>query len=144
MGKIQSSYYNSNLNKYIGENLPKTFTLIDVDGLQYKRLTNHIRVYEYKQPKERIGRQQLIALKKLAEVFKAVDDLIYFNVGMITLEVVIIRGGEPYDKLEISDLVNGRKFTVINKSIINDFLSMNLTVSDLYNKHMAYETNEAI
>lgn len=144
MGKVASNYFNSDLNEYIGKNLPRTFTLIDVDGLQYKRSKNIIRLYEYKHMNERIGQQQLILLKKLAEIFRLVDDLIYFHIGMCRVEVVIIRGDSPYDEIEISDLVNGRTFTLVGKEIIDKFLSMEIDVNEVYKKRYRNETNEAI
>lgn len=119
MGK----YFNSDLNKYIGENLPRIMTTIDIDLFQVKLSRKIIRFAEYKHTNEKIGVQQLKALKQLAKIANVVNkNSKHFEDWK--LQVLIIRGDEPYDFIEITDLIKDKKYTLKNKEIINKILTL--------------------
>ncbi len=117
------NYFNSELNKYIGENLPRIMTSIDLDLFQVKLSRKIIRFAEYKHIGESMGEQQEKALKQLAKM----ADVINKNKELFdgwTMQVMIIRGNIPYDYIEITDLIMGKFYKVSVKDKINKFLML--------------------
>ena len=117
------NYYNSELNEFIGENLPKIMTSIDLDLLQVKASRKIIRLAEYKHEKEGIGKQQLKAFQRLAKIAKVINK----NSEMFenwTIQVCIIRGNKPYDKIKVHDLITNIEYTCKDQKKINDFLCL--------------------
>lgn len=117
------NYFNSELNKYIGENLPKVMTSIDLDLFQVKVSRKIIRFAEYKHIKERIGYQQLKALQQLAKMAKTININKELFDGW-TMQVMIIRGNVPYDYIEINDLITNKLYKISDKKIINKILTL--------------------
>ena len=118
------AYFNSELNQFIGENLPKIMTSIDLDLLQVKKARKIIRLAEYKHEKESIGYQQLDAFKQLAVIAKKINSHKELFNGW-TLQVCIIRGNKPFDKIEVEDLIHNKKHIFKDQENINDFLCLN-------------------
>ena len=106
-------YFNSDLNKFIGDVLPKIMTSIDCDLLQYKKSKRILRIGEYKHNGEELGYQQNEALKEIARLFKWAMDMGYDR----KLECVIIRGNYPFDKLEIIDFIKNNSFIVEGEDV---------------------------
>lgn len=117
------SYFNSELNKYIGENLPKIMTSIDVDLFQVKLSRKIIRFAEYKHMGEKTGVQQEKALKQLAKMADVINKNNELFEGW-TMQVMIIRGNIPYDYIEITDLITGKFYKVSDKEKIDKFLTL--------------------
>jgi len=117
------NYFNSDLNKYIGENLPKIMTSIDVDLFQVKLSRRIIRFAEYKHVGETTGVQQEKALKQLAKMAGVINKNTELFDGW-TMQVMIIRGNVPYDYIEITDLINGKFYKVAGKKEIDKFLTL--------------------
>lgn len=118
------NYYNSELNEYIGQNLPKIMTSIDADLFQLKFARKIIRIGEYKHDNEKLGLQQEKALKQLGKIARVINKNQNLFDGW-TLQVVLIRGNKPYDKIVVTDFVNETVYTFTNKEKINDFLCVN-------------------
>ena len=117
------NYFNSELNEYIGKNLPRIMTSIDLDLLQVKKRRKIIRLAEYKHEREKVGKQQYDALKILADIAKKIND----NPQLFDnwkLQVLIIRGNKPYDKIEIEDLITDKSHKITDKKQINEFLCL--------------------
>ena len=115
------NYYNSDLNQYIGENLPKVMTSIDLDLLQVKKRRKIIRFAEYKHNNEQVGYQQNEALKKIADIARFVNSNSSLLDGW-TIEVFLIRGNIPFDEMQVHCYVTNKDYHVVNKDKINKFL----------------------
>ena len=107
------TYYNSDLNKYIGEELPRIMTTINVDLLQFKKSKNILRFSEYKHIKEDIGYQQEQVLIELAKAF----DFLNKNNYPIKFECGLIRGDYPFDELSITDYITNTNFTIKDNDV---------------------------
>lgn len=117
------NYFNSELNEYIGKNLPRIMTSIDLDLLQVKKRRKIIRLAEYKHERENVGKQQYDALKILADIAKKINQ----NSELFDnwkIQVLIIRGNKPYDKIKIEDLITDKTHKITDKKTINDFLCL--------------------
>jgi hypothetical protein len=97
------TYFNSDLNKFIA-GLPHIMTSIDVDLLQFKRTRDLLRIGEYKHIGEKMERPQREALNELADAFNFLN----CNGYKRRMEVVILIGNPPFEKLIIQDLTRGR------------------------------------
>lgn len=122
MGKL-NGYYNSELNQYIGESLPKIMTSIDLDLFQVKLSKKIIRFAEYKHLKEGTGYQQQKSLSILSVIAKKINENKNLFDGW-TMEVNIIRGNHPFDYIEVEDLVYNKKQKIDNKKQIDDYLTL--------------------
>ena len=117
------NYFNSELNKYIGEELPKVMTSIDLDLFQIKIERKIIRFAEYKHDKEKIGFQQNKALQIVSKIAKQVNDNpIQFDGWKI--QVLLIRGDYPYNSIEVYDFISNMTYQITEKGSINDFLCL--------------------
>lgn len=114
-------YYNSDLSKFIGEELPKIMTSIDVDLFQVKKSKRVIRIAEYKHEREQLGRQQRDALKLLADGFRKLNTC----KTVWAWEVYLLRGNYPYKKLVCENLITNTKMTLYNEDV-KKFLTMEL------------------
>ena len=112
-------YYNSDLSKYIGDELPKVMTSMDIDIAQHKISKNLIRVAEYKHPGEATGSMQNRLLREIANVFRWAMD----NGYQAKFECGIIRGEYPYESIEYEDYINNTK-TVITGDDVKNFLTL--------------------
>ncbi len=118
------NYFNSELNEFIGKNLPKIMTSIDLDLLQVKASRKIIRLAEYKHKNEGVGNQQLKALKQLAQIAKVVNA----NKKMFddwTIQVCIIRANKPFNEIEVHDLLTNIKWNFKDKKTIENYLCVN-------------------
>lgn len=97
------NYFNSDLNKYINS-LPKIMTNIDCDLFQFKRTKNLLRIGEYKHIGEKMEYPQWEALNELANAFNFLNHNGYKR----KMEIVILIGNSPFEKLIIQDLTRGR------------------------------------
>jgi hypothetical protein len=117
------NYFNSELNRYIGTKLPRIMTSIDLDLLQVKASRKIVRLAEYKHDKESVGDQQDKALKilgKFASVINANPDL--FEGWKV--QVVLIRGNDPYDNISVYCYVTDKTYYLNDKKQINKFLTL--------------------
>jgi len=119
----QGNYFNSELNRYIGENLPKIMTSIDMDLFQVKISRKIIRFAEYKHLNEGVGKQQLKSLEILAKIAKVINANSHLFDNW-KIQVMIIRGNKPYDYIEIKDLCDNCVYKVEDKKEINRFLTL--------------------
>jgi len=97
----EDRYYGSDLNKWIAENCPKTFTTINIDLLLFKRTKGILRIVESKHSSEHMGKSQFEVLKLLAWLFRLANQF----QQKIQFEVYIITGDLPYNQVKITDLV---------------------------------------
>jgi len=114
-------YYNSDLNKFIGEVLPRIMTSIDCDLFQIKKAKKTLRTGEYKHEEENVGYQQNDALKEIARLYKWAMDNGYDR----KLECVMIRGNYPFEKLTIFDYITGLTF-IIEGEDVKKYLTLEL------------------
>ena len=117
------NYYNSELNQFIGENLPKIMTSIDLDLFQVKTARKIIRFAEYKHDKESLKNQQEKALKQLAIIAKVINSNSEMFDGW-TIQVVLIRGNKPFSKIMVHDFLTSKDFIFDNEKDINTFLTL--------------------
>ena len=106
-------YFNSDLNKFIGKELPRIMTSIDCDLLQLKKSKKILRIAEYKHVGEGVGYQQNDALKEIARLYKWAMDNGYDR----KLECHLIRGNYPYTQLEIEDYVTNVTYTLEGEDV---------------------------
>ena len=106
-------YYNSDLNKFIGDVLPRIMTSIDCDLFQLKKSKKILRIGEYKHEEEKLGYQQNDALKEIARLFKWAMERGYDR----KLECVIIRSNYPFEKLTIFDFIAEKTFVVEGEDV---------------------------
>ena len=115
------NYFNSELNRYIGTQLPKIMTSIDLDLLQVKVSRKIVRLAEYKHKNEKIGLQQENALKRLGKFASVINkNPILFDGWQV--QVVLIRGNEPYDNISVYCYVRDKTYYLKDKKTIDKFL----------------------
>jgi len=114
-------YYNSDLNKFIGDVLPRIMTSIDCDLLQHKKSRKILRTGEYKHEEEEVGYQQNEALREVARLYKWAMDKGYDR----KLECVMIRGNFPFEKLTVFDYITGLTF-IIKGEDVKKYLTLEL------------------
>lgn len=110
-------YFNSDLNKFIGENLPNKFTAQDIDLLLIKKSRKKILICEYKHEDEPMSGekgQQSSSLELLSKMKHPEYEL----------DVCIIRGNYPFDKLEVTYLTRKNKKYIYEGFDVWRFLSM--------------------
>jgi 3-deoxy-D-arabino-heptulosonate 7-phosphate (DAHP) synthase len=117
-------YFGSDLNKFIFENCGKKMVVNDIDliMLKHRKGKNDIlRVIESKHTKEKpMIISQKNVLNKLAQVFHQGNSS---NIG-IDLELYVVYGDQPYNKLRICDQINGKTFTIKGRSRVIKWLEM--------------------
>lgn len=117
------NYFNSELNRYIGTKLPKIMTSIDLDLLQVKASRKIVRLAEYKHDKEGVGDQQDKALKRLGKLALVINKNPELFEGW-SVQVVLIRGNEPYDNISVYCYVTDKTYYLKDKNKINKFLTL--------------------
>lgn len=117
----QGNYYNSDLNEFIGTQLPREMTSIDADLFQLKFKRKIIRIGEYKHEKEGLGVQQEKALKQLAKMAKVIKDNPDLFDGW-NLQVVLVRGNKPFTNISVTDFITGNTYDLKTKEQIQAFL----------------------
>jgi len=115
------NYYNSDLNKHIGETLPKIMTSIDLDLLQVKQSRKIIRLAEYKHNNEKIGYQQNKAFEILGKIAKQINTNSNLFDGW-KMQVCLIRGDKPYNKIQVKDYILNKNYIINDKNKIDKFL----------------------
>lgn len=127
-----NNYYNSELSEFIGTECKKVMTSIDVDILQVKASRNILRFIESKHINEKLGDQQEKALKQLGWIARLINKNTELFSGK-TMQVYLVRGNRPYDKVEIYDFVNFKWYELIEKNKIKSFLECDydLTFKDI-------------
>lgn len=116
-----NNYYNSELSEFIGIQCKKVMTSIDIDILQVKASRNMLRFIESKHIGEKLGDQQEKALKQLGWLARLVNKNDELFSGKV-MQVFLIRGNKPYDKVEIYDFVNFNLYELSEKEKIKSFL----------------------
>lgn len=118
---MNSNYYGSPLNEFIGLHCERNHTCINIDCLQLKLrnagVDNIIRVVEYKHEHEKVGDMQLRALQTLATLFKTIRDSRY------KFQVCVFYGNEPFQRARIKDLTNNQDFELKNQEEIKNWLA---------------------
>jgi len=102
-------YYGSDLNKFIDENCTHEMTSINIDCIQYRRSKNKLRIIESKHTNERPmkkGQKELLQL--LARIFKYLNKI----QNKLSFEICIVRGNDPYQNIEVINLINNKKFNI--------------------------------
>lgn len=117
------NYFNSELNRYIGTQLPKIMTSIDLDLLQVKASRKIVRLAEYKHKNEKLGLQQDKALKRLGKFASVINkNPILFDDWQV--QVVLIRGNEPYDNISVYCYIKDKTYYLKDKKTIDKFLTL--------------------
>jgi hypothetical protein len=114
-------YYNSDLNKFIGDQLPRIMTSIDMDLLQFKKSKKLLRNGEYKHIGENVGYQQNEVLKEIARLYKWAMDHGYDR----KLQCHLIKGNYPYAKLEIFDYITNTTY-ILEGDEVKKYLTIEL------------------
>lgn len=118
-------YFGSDLNRFIHEECGKKMVVNNIDLIMLKHRTNQndiLRVIESKHTKEKpMAKSQKNVLSKLKDVF------INGNMEMkgIDLELYVVYGDQPYDRLRIYDSINEANFVIEGKENVINWLEMN-------------------
>lgn len=111
------NYYGSDLNRFIGENCPRTFTNINIDCFQLRWEDRIVRFMEHKHGNENLQDQQYKALKLLGV---ALQQLIFKD---WQFKVQIVRGDEPFNKISVTDLGTNTTEIIEGRENVIDWLS---------------------
>ena len=114
MTEGELKYYGSPLNKFIAENCRKDMTVINADLITYSYKDKHIRFIESKHDFEKMGTGQRLLLQLMRKLFKQITGY--------TVDVLIIRGNPPYERVTLEDPLTGKKKCINQKQLI-DFLN---------------------
>ncbi len=118
-------YFGSDLNKFIYEECGKKMVVNNIDLIMLKLRAGKndiLRVIESKHTLERpMNDAQKNVLRKLRDVF------INGNMNMkgINLELFVVYGDHPYDKIKVYDSINEVTFMIKGKANVIDWLEMN-------------------
>lgn len=112
-------YFNSDLNKFIGEECEHSMTSIDIDLAQFKKSRGIIRIAESKHLNESIGYQQNSLLEELAQIAEFINKSGYRNKDgrVIQLEVDLIRGNYPYGEIQVKDYITSTTTTISGDNV---------------------------
>lgn len=118
-------YFGSDLNKFIHDECGKKMIVNNIDLIMLKHRTDKnsiLRVIESKHTLERpMNEGQKNVLRKLKEVF------INGNINMngVDLELFVVYGDQPYNKIKVYDSINEVNFTINGKKNVINWLEMN-------------------
>ncbi len=118
-------YFGSDLNKFIHEECGKKMVVNNIDLIMLKHRTGRnsiLRVIESKHTNEKsMSKSQQSVLRKMRDVF------ISGNMSMkgIDLELYVVYGDHPYDKIKVYDSINETTFMIRGKENVIDWLEMN-------------------
>lgn len=118
-------YFGSDLNKFIHDECGKKMVVNNIDLIMLKHRANKndiLRVIESKHTLERpMNEGQKNVLRKVREVF------INGNISMkgIDLELYVVYGDQPYNKIRVYDSINETNFTIEGKANVINWLEMN-------------------
>ena len=98
--KNEDRYYGSDLNKFINKNCTKKMTAINIDLLLFRRTKRRLRIIESKHTNEPMKKGQKEVLRKIAWIFKYVK-----NATGLDLGVYIVTGNQPYNEIDVEDLI---------------------------------------
>lgn len=123
------NYYGSDINRFIGECLPRVMTTINIDLCQICYSEKKIRICEYKHLNEPMGKQQKNLLLFIAKCFKILNLLNknkkqFPDIYNWTFQVLVIKGNFPFDKIEITDYLNNKIVTITDFRTICEILCM--------------------
>jgi len=116
-------YYNSDLNRFIGEKLPKIMTSIDLDLFQLKKKKKIIRFAEYKHENEKLGHQQKKALEQLGKIAKNINENTNLFDGW-KVSVVLIRGNFPFNVIKVYSFIDGNECIITDENKIKSYLTI--------------------
>ncbi len=118
-------YFGSDLNKFIHEECGKKMIVNNIDLIMLKHRTDGndtLRVIESKHTLEKpMNKGQKNVLRTLRDVF------ISGNISMngIDLELYVVYGDQPYNKIRVFDSINEINFTIEGREKIIHWLEMN-------------------
>ena len=118
-------YFGSDLNKFIHEECGKKMVVNNIDLIMLKHRTGRnslLRVIESKHTMEKpMNSGQKDVLRKLRNVF------INGNISRIglDLELFVVYGDQPYNKIKVYDSINETTFTIAGRSNVINWLEMN-------------------
>jgi hypothetical protein len=123
--KKDSRYFGSDLNKFIHENCSKQMTVnnIDLIMLKFRDYGKHtLRIIESKHVNEKpMSSSQRKVLELVKKVFALAQKQMTFG---IDLELFLVTGSQPYDKLHIVDMMKEESFEVSGKESVIKWLNM--------------------
>lgn len=118
-------YFGSDLNKFIYEECGKKMIVNNIDLIMLKHRTDKnsiLRVIESKHTMERpMNDGQKNVLRNLRDVFINGN----MNLTEVDLELFVVYGDQPYDKIRVYDFINEVTFTISGKKNVIDWLEMN-------------------
>ncbi len=118
-------YFGSDLNRFIYEECGKKMVVNNIDLIMLKHRTDKndiLRVIESKHTLERpMNDGQKNVLRKLRDVFINGN----MNLTGVDLELFVVYGDQPYDKIKVYDSINEVSFTINGKKNVINWLEMN-------------------
>lgn len=118
-------YFGSDLNRFIHEECGKKMIVNNIDLIMLKHRAGKnsiLRVIESKHTLEKpMNDGQKNVLRNLKETFISGN----MNMKGIDLELYVVYGDQPYDKIKIYDSINEVNFTISGKEKVIDWLEMN-------------------
>jgi hypothetical protein len=118
-------YFGSDLNKFIYKECLRTMIVNNIDLImwKYRNNKNHLlRVIESKHIFEKpLTNGQEKILRVLRQVFIIANRLI----KGIDFEIYIVRGDQPYDEIEVYDLITYKSVKIVGKKNVIEWLEMN-------------------
>lgn len=124
----EKSYFASDLNKYIQENLPRTFSCMNIDCLLLKLHSPDgkiFRIIESKHSSEKTRKSENMQNRTL-ETLQLLDN----NNNGIRVEVYKLIGDYPFNKAEIYSY-KYKEWKTINNEEMNSFLQFDIDFSSL-------------
>jgi hypothetical protein len=118
-------YFGSDFNKFIHEECGKKMIVNNIDLIMLKHRAGKnsiLRVIESKHTNERpMNSGQQDVLRLLRNVF------VSGNISMngVDLELYVVYGDQPYEKIRVFDSINEVTFTITGKQNVIDWLEMN-------------------
>ena len=94
--------FGSDYNKYLN-NLSKEMTVINIDGLQYKRSEGILRIVESKHTNEVMKWPQREVLYLLSSVLSYCNSI----AKHFTFQVYMVTGNPPYNEISVENLLTG-------------------------------------
>ncbi len=122
-------YFGSILNRFAHENCTKHMTMNNIDLVQYKwpekdsGKKGKFRIIESKYPREQMHYTQRDVLNIFRDIFDYVTGM-NEQFANLELEVFIVRGEPPYNKLIVHDLIKDDTFELLSQEKVIDWLDM--------------------
>jgi 3-deoxy-D-arabino-heptulosonate 7-phosphate (DAHP) synthase len=123
--KNPDRYFGSDLNKFIHEECGKKMVVNNIDLIMLKLRKDRpdtMRVIESKHTNEKpMVESQKNVLRKLKQVFISGN----IEIDGMDLELYVVKGDQPYDRIEVYDSINEVNFTIEGKENVINWLEMN-------------------